>query len=171
MLRRNLLTRCHINSTFIWVQHFECISPSHLQELNDVTYAISGEFAKWYCLSYSLRKVWKCFIACHKNLNNGSQIFMACTIGQYTDKINAKLQTYAGWQKKVRSSPQLFLPLFPPCVCGKALFSPHFVEFMRKTSLCEVATFLILFRSFSEWAVRNSRAKLSFAFFYSTGVQ
>ena len=124
MLRRNLLTRCHINSTFIWVQHFECISPSHLQELNDVTYAISGEFAKWYCLSYSLLwKVWKCFIACHKNLNNGSQIFMACTIGQYTDKINAKLQTYAGWQKKVRSSPQLFLPLFPPCVCGKALFS------------------------------------------------
>ena len=162
MLRRNLLTRCHINSTFIWVQHFECISPSHLQELNDVTYAISGEFAKWYCLSYSLRKVWKCFIACHKNLNNGSQIFMACTIGQYTDKINAKLQTYAGLQK---DHPHNFFCPFSLLVFVEKRCFPYkyFVEFMRKTSLCEVATFLIPFRSFSEWAVRNSRAKLSFA--------
>ena len=163
MLRRNLLTRCHINSTFIWVQHFECIFPSHLQELNDVTYAIRRICQMILPFLFSLRKVWKCFIACHKNLNNGSQIFMACTIGQYTDKINAKLQTYAGLQKIVRSSPQrLFCP-FLPRVCGQALFSLHFVDFMRETSLCEVATFLILFRSFSEWDERNSRAKLSFA--------
>ena len=65
---------------------FECISSSHLQELNDVTYAIRSICQMILPFLFSLRKVWKCFIACHKNLNNGSQIFMACTIGQYTDK-------------------------------------------------------------------------------------
>ena len=120
MLGRNLLTRCHINSTFIWVQHLNASLPPIYKNWM-TSHMPSGEFAKWYCLSYSLRKVWKCFIACHKNLNNGSQIFMACTIGQYTDKINAKLQTYAGLQKD--HPHNFYLPLFPPCVCGKALFS------------------------------------------------